>query len=121
MPTSTTALQIFSTHRSLGRRGDGPENVRVFSGEEFLFASFDHGREQILDVRAHDRLDMIRIYLSWYRSRVRPATPDGRPRRTPPDPARDQGQDHDHDQDRESGRAASAHKARPDLALTSNA
>lgn len=66
-------LQIFSTHQSLARRGEGPRDVSVFAGDQFLFASFDHGREQVLDVRAHDRMAMLVIYLDWIH-----ATPEER-------------------------------------------
>lgn len=113
MPTSTTALRILATHRSLGRDGEGPENVRVFSGDDFLFASFDHGREQILDVRAYDRLDMIRIYIDWYRVRVQIAARSQRPARTPHDPARDN--------DREPGPEQPARPAQSGLTITSSA
>jgi len=30
----------------------GPEDVRVFSKGSFLYGSYDHGREQIIDLRA---------------------------------------------------------------------
>lgn len=31
---------------------NGPVDVRVFSNGSFLYGSYDHGREQIIDLRA---------------------------------------------------------------------
>lgn len=40
-------LELFSALK----RG-GPADVRVFSKGSFLYGSYDHGREQIIDIRA---------------------------------------------------------------------
>ena len=85
MARDSHPLQIFLTHQRLARRGEGPRDVSVFSNERFLFGSYDNGREQILDVRAHGRLEMLVIFLDWLHAK--PARPPVE-RRSPADPKR---------------------------------
>lgn len=88
MPRDSHPLQIFTTHKRLANRGEGPSDIRVFANERFLFASYSEGREQVLDVRAHERLELLVIYLDWiqemeatHRSRRVPNHPPEAPKR----------------------------------------
>ena len=47
----TNPLELFSFLAGLTPE-EGPEDIRVFEGDEFLFASFDGGREQIVHAKA---------------------------------------------------------------------
>ena len=69
---------------------DGPENVRVFEDGRFLYGSFDYGREQVMDIRAHDRLDLLDYWVQWMRP-LREAT--RRHIRTPALPSRETAQE----------------------------
>ena len=60
-------LQVLTSHEQMGT--DGPRDVRVFSGDTFLFASYDHGRERLIDVRAHSRDSLRRYFYEWQRQR----------------------------------------------------
>jgi hypothetical protein len=77
-------LEVLSAHREMGRSQEGPENVRVLAGERFLYGSFDHGREQVLHIREHDRVSLLRYWLDWLYGDVES---DGGHRRTPQSPS----------------------------------
>lgn len=88
MSSDVQPLQIFATHRRLSRRGEGPRDISVFAGERLLYASYAGGDEQVLDVRAHARVELLVIYLDWAMAHAReaserhPRAPEEPPRQT---------------------------------------
>lgn len=40
-------------------RETGPKDIRVFEGDQFLFASFDDGREQIVHISAISKANLV--------------------------------------------------------------
>lgn len=61
----TTPLQIFAVHNELGSEREGPRDVRVFEKGAFMYGSYDHGREQILDVRMHDKRRLLQYWMEF--------------------------------------------------------
>lgn len=74
-------LQVLTSHEQMG--AEGPKHVRVFAGETFLFASYDHGRERLMDIRAHSSDSLKRYYYDW----LLHAAAKAQVARTPVDPA----------------------------------
>ncbi len=89
----TRPLPVFGALRP-SENPSAPQDVRVFEGGRFLYASFDFGREQMLDIRAHDRLDLLQYWHEWMKPAPAPApvapTPAERHERTPERPGQPQ-------------------------------
>lgn len=74
-------LPVFGSHLGLAKTAGVPRHVRVFEQGRFLYASFDFGREQVIDLRAHDRVDLLQYWYEW----TRPAPPIPRPQQRQPE------------------------------------
>lgn len=61
-------LPVFGSVLKLTNTNEAPQNVRVFENGRFLYGSFYGGREMILDVRAHDRMDLLQYWHEWMKS-----------------------------------------------------
>ena len=72
-------VPVFGSHIKMASTSEGPQHVRVFHEGRFLYASWDGGREAILDIRAHDRAELLHYLEEW----TRPAPPEPRHERTP--------------------------------------
>ena len=81
---------VFGSLLQMVETAEAPQHVRVFENGRFLYASFDFGREQIMDLRAHDRVDLLQYWLEWMkpapavapqheRTPERPAKPSSEP------------------------------------------
>lgn len=78
-------LPVFGSLLQIAETQEGPQHVRVFEDGRFLYASFDYGREQLLDIRAHDRMDLLHYWVEWMKPA--PPTSNERHERTPERPA----------------------------------
>ena len=62
-------LPVFDSLRTTAA-GPRPQHVRVYENGRFLYASFDYGRDMVLDIRAHERADLLEYWLAWARERL---------------------------------------------------
>lgn len=56
-------LELFAFLRH--RPEDSPDDIRVFEGNRFLYASFDGGREQIIHAGAMTRARLIEFWTKF--------------------------------------------------------